>query len=371
MTAATRGRLSPKADEPRSGGLFLARLAAGGALLGGAFLVLRPFLVPLVWAAITAYMTWPLYRRARDRWQRPALTAALFVAAAFLALIVPVAWLMAALAEQVPQLVRGAQGWLEAGAPLPGWLSDLPLLGAQIEAARDRALAASDELGAYLRGHAGALSQYAVGLAGGLARNVFVAAIALLAIYTFYVDGERIAARARGLASALFPDTALHLLDHVGAVVQAVVFGLVGTAIVQGLMAGLGLALFGVPSPVALGAATTVLSFVPVGPPVVWGGASLWLYASGHTAAAIGMAVWGVLLVSSVDNVLRPVLIRRAGTVELPFLLVLFGVLGGLAAFGFLGLFLGPVLLSVTFALRADCPAPRRAAKAAAKPRRN
>jgi predicted PurR-regulated permease PerM len=140
------------------------------------------------------------------------------------------------------------------------------------------------------------------------------------------------------------------VLEHVGGVVRAVVFGLIGTALVQGVVAGIGYALFGVPSPVALGALTFVASFIPAGPALLWAGASLWLLLGGQTGAAIGMALYGLLLVSSIDNVLRPVLIS-GGEVPVHFLIVFFGVLGGLAAFGMLGLFLGPVLLSVTFVL--------------------
>ena len=118
-------------------------------------------------------------------------------------------------------------------------------------------------------------------------------------------------------------------------------------------MAGIGFALFGVPSPVALGALTSVASFVPMGPVVLWGGAALWLLMSGHVGAAVGMALWGAGLVSTIDNVLRPILIS-GGQTRIPFLLVFFGVLGGLVAFGMLGLFLGPVVLAVAFALVAD-----------------
>jgi predicted PurR-regulated permease PerM len=121
---------------------------------------------------------------------------------------------------------------------------------------------------------------------------------------------------------------------------------------VQGLIAGIGYAIFGVPSPVALGALTFVASFVPAGPALLWAGASIWLLLGGDTGAAIGMAVYGLLLVSSIDNVLRPLLI--SGPTQIPFLLVLFGVLGGLSTLGLLGLFVGPVVLSVAFALLAE-----------------
>jgi predicted PurR-regulated permease PerM len=139
----------------------------------------------------------------------------------------------------------------------------------------------------------------------------------------------------------------------VGSVVRAVVFGLIGTALVQGLVAGIGFALFSVPSPDALGASTFVASCVPAGPTIVWLVAAGWLLLGGNPYAALGMALYGLILISSIDNVLRPLLIS-GGEVPIHFLVVFFGVLGGLASFGMLGLFLGPVLLSVTFALVVD-----------------
>jgi len=134
--------------------------------------------------------------------------------------------------------------------------------------------------------------------------------------------------------------------------VRAVVFGLLGTAVAQGAIAAIGFAIFGVPSPVLLGILTALASFVPFGPTLVWVVAVIGLAIAGQTGAAVGMTVWGLLLVSTVDNVLRPLLI--SGPTEIPFLLVLFGVLGGLSTLGLLGIFVGPVVLSVAFALLSE-----------------
>jgi predicted PurR-regulated permease PerM len=130
---------------------------------------------------------------------------------------------------------------------------------------------------------------------------------------------------------------------------------MLGTALAQGILAGIGFALFGVPSPVFFGFATALASLVPGGPALIWIGASIWLYVSGSTAAAIGLALWGTFLVSSIDNFLRPILI--SGPTRIPFVLVFFGVLGGLATFGLLGMFVGPVLLAVAFGLAVEFPA--------------
>jgi predicted PurR-regulated permease PerM len=340
---------------PRAG-LVVARVAGGVALLAGTYLVLRPFLVPMAWAAIVTYVSWPLYHRARRRIGHPHVTAALFTAVAFIGLGLPAGWFVIALADQGVNLVQGVQAWLEAGAPLPGWLTSNAWIGPRIEELRSEIIPGASDLMPYLAGIAGQASNQLVKLASGVAHNVFVFATTLLALYAFLVDGERLLGHARRLARAIFPNAPAAFLEDVGNLVRAVVFGLLGTAIVQGVVMAIGCAIFAVPSPVALGALTVVMSFVPGGPVMVWGGATAWLYLSDQTGAAIGMALWGFFLVSSVDNVLRPILISRSGAMRIPFLLIFFGVLGGLAAFGLLGLFLGPVLLSVTFALIAEFP---------------
>jgi predicted PurR-regulated permease PerM len=334
--------------------MVAGRLAGAMALLGGAYLVLRPFLVPMVWAAIVAYVTWPLHARVRDRIGRPHLVAALFTAIAVVLVALPVGWFIVALAEQGTQLGRVALDWLEAGAPLPDWLARYAWVQEQI--ARLRGLALPADLTPYLARFGAQISNGLVRLASGLGRNIFSLGVMLIGLYTLYVHGARLASHTRHLVAAFLPATSPQFLEEVGAVVRAVVFGLIGTAIAQGILAGFGFSLFGVPFAVALGALTSILSFVPAGPVLVWGGAALWLLASDQQGAALGMALWGILVVSSVDNVLRPILISRSGSIRIPFLVVFFGVFGGLAAFGPLGLFLGPVLLSVVFALAAEFP---------------
>lgn len=336
----------------RGGGL--ARLAVMALLGLGTLLVLRPFLVAIAWAAIIGYVTWPLYRRARKRWARPRLTAAAFTAFVALGIGVPVTALVAVLAEQATELAREVQHWVEAGAPLPVWVDELPILGSSVSDIRAYLLLGSDEIPAELAGVGRQLSGRLVSLAGSVAGNLFTFLVTLVVLFVLYLSGESLLGHARRLTDTVLGDQAGGHLKRVGSVVQSVVFGLVGTAIVQGLVAGVGLSLFGVPSAAILGSVTVLLSFVPVGPPLVWGGAAVWLLFQGHIGAGIGMAAWGFFLISSLDNVLRPILISSASDVEIPFLLIFFGVIGGLAAFGLLGLFLGPVLLAVSFALLAE-----------------
>jgi predicted PurR-regulated permease PerM len=335
-------------------GLLVARIGGALALLAAAYLVLRPFLVPMLWAAIGAYVTWPLYARARARLRRPTLVAALFTLGVMVVIGIPIGWFVVALADQGTALARLTIDWLHAGAPLPHWLGSIAWVQRQVEALRS--FAVPTELTPYLAGIGRQLSNALVALGSGLARNVFAFAVTMIGLFSLYVNGERLALHARRIVAAFYPTTSPHFLEEVGGVVRAVVFGLIGTAIAQGLLAGIGLAIFGVPFPVPLGVLTSILSFVPAGPVFVWAGAAVWLLMSGSTGAAVGMAIWGLVLVSSLDNVLRPLLISRSGTIRIPFLIVFFGVLGGLMAFGLLGLFLGPVVLSVAFALIAEFP---------------
>lgn len=342
-----------RAAGERSAGAVVARVAGGLGLLVAALWVLRPFLVPIAWACIAAYVTWPLAHWLRRRTGRPHLAAAGGTLAVALGLGVPVAWVLVALAGEATHLVGVVRAWLDAGAPLPAWILARPEITARIEQLRASAGIEPSEAIRFATQQAAAITGRLVDLASGLATNVFKFAITLMTLYVLYLEGEPVVAQARRLARIAFPQAPDSFVDDVGGVVRAVVFGLLGTALVQGLFAGIGYALFGVPSPVALGALTALGSLVPMGPALVWGAAAAWLFVSGHTGAAIGMAVYGALLVSSIDNVLRPLLISRSPQ-RIHFLVVFVGVLGGLTAFGMLGLFVGPLLLSVSLALLAE-----------------
>lgn len=332
-----------------SAGGIAARVGGGLGLLVATYWVIQPFVVPVIWAGILAYVTWPLYRAVARVTKRPRLAAGLFTTAVALGVGIPVAWVLVALATEASHLISVVREWLDAGAPFPEWVMARPWLAERLAQLRQESVIEPTAVIQYATRYASQVSSQLASIASGLASNAFKFTISVLCLFFFYLDGENLIGQAARFVRIAFP-RAPTVLEHVGGVVRAVVFGLIGTALVQGLIAGIGYAIFGVPSPVALGALTFVASFVPAGPAILWAGASVWLLLGGNTGAAIGMALYGLLAVSSIDNVLRPLLIS-GGKVPIHFLVVFFGVLGGLAAFGMLGLFLGPVLLSVTFAL--------------------
>ena len=188
-------------------------------------------------------------------------------------------------------------------------------------------------------------------LDGSILLGAGVAQMSLAAFVSFFLyrDGHALLHAIRVAMERIIGTSAERIASTVSHTVRGVMYGLLGTALAQALVAAAGFAIAGVPGVLLLGFATFVMSLVPVGPPIIWGGASIWLFSQGQTGWGIFMLVWGLLLISGVDNVVKPMLISRGSS--LPFLLVLLGVLGGVLAFGFVGLFIGPVLLAVGYSL--------------------
>jgi predicted PurR-regulated permease PerM len=187
-------------------------------------------------------------------------------------------------------------------------------------------------------------------MVGGVGRNLVKLVIAMLSLFFMYRDGEHVAAQVEKMLERIFGEMRVrHYIDAIGSTVKAVVYGLLLAALAQGTLAGIGYWAAGVPAPVLLGALTFLVGLVPFVVPFIWIGASLYLYLTGEPLAAAGLFVWGLTAVSWIDNVVRPLVI--SGATRIPFLLVLFGVLGGLVAFGLVGLFIGPVILAVLMAV--------------------
>jgi predicted PurR-regulated permease PerM len=234
------------------------------------------------------------------------------------------------------------------GGP-PTWLADLPVIGRS--AADLWVLWAADvkamfgTIGPYLAMAAEAGLSLLFGIANGVVGGVF----ALFIAFFFYVHGETIAARLRALLHRIAGSRADRLIEVTGQTVRGTVYGILGTAIVQGILTAIGLMLSGVPRPVMLGGVAGFLAVFPIGAPLVWIPASIWLMGEGHIAWGVFLGLYGVIAVSGADSVIRPWFIARGA--QLPFILTALGVIGGALAFGLLGIFLGPVLLGVGFTL--------------------
>lgn len=315
-----------------------------------AFLVMVPFFVPLAWAGVLAYASWPVAERIRARCGgRDTLAASLTTLLAGLALFAPLLWLAWLAQQEVGGIYPALQSFAAAPPPLPDWLHGLPWLGDWLVQQRAQLLA--DPEGMIVAGKAwlAAHASEAAAFAGGVGKNLAKLVLVLLILFFFYRDGARIVRELRHVMARFLGARAHGYFAAAAATTRAVVYGVLLTALVQGIFAGLGYWVAGLGSPVTLGVLTALFALIPFGTPLAWGGAGAWLLFQGEVGAAIGVWVWGAAVVSQIDNVLRPLFISSVSAI--PFLLVLFGVLGGILAFGLVGLFAGPIVLAVVWAV--------------------
>lgn len=332
----------------------LARRAGAIAFLALVFgltlWVLSPFWAALAWSGVLAYVTWPLYVRLSAHWRgRNTLAALGMTLMVGLVLLVPVVLVMYALTlDALAAAARLRDVATNGLPPLPPGIANLP--GGDWLAAQYHRIQVDP---AWVRDRVEALGlanpDLYKSMAGGVVRNIAKFGLAIFALFFLYRHGESMLAQFRRIATHWIGDQTKSYLHAVGVTVHAVVFGIVLTAVAQGMLAGLGYWVAGVSAPVMWGAITALVSLIPFVGPVVWIGLSAGLLVNGETTAALGLFLWGALVVSWVDNLIRPIVI--SGPTRIPFLLVFLGVLGGVNAFGLIGLFLGPVILAVALAV--------------------
>ena len=325
------------------------RVGFGALILIGCYFVIEPFMTAIVLAAILTVVSWPLYKRALTSMGNNAtLAALLMVTIVIITVLIPLSLLCGVLAHQIPEVVEWFRNWVTNGMPLPAWLTGLPYVGQSINDAFHFGLDPK-ALGGLIQKSFDPLSKWILGVSVGIGNGLFQLALVAFIAFFFYRDGVSLARRLTLSLNKISGDLAKEYTDILVNTTRSVVFGIIGTAIGQGVVAAIGFIIVGAPGVVMLSFAVCVLSVVPVGPPLVWGPVALWLFANGETGWAIFMILWGVLAVSSVDNFLKPILISRGST--LPLALVFLGVLGGIMTFGMLGLVLGPILLSASIAM--------------------
>ena len=313
-------------------------------------LVLRPFISAALWAVILCFTTWPLFVRLEvllgGRRTLAALIATLLLAAI---IIVPVVILGATLTDNVSSLIKAGQKLILEGPPSPpDWVASIPLVGSHIadywNYLNESSSVRLQELARLLP------AAKTIILWGGsaLATGVFQIALSLLIAFFFYRDGQAAANQLHTALHRIAGERGDRLIELAGATIRAVVYGVLGTALLQGVVAAIGFAIAAVPGAVSLGFATFVMSFLPGGPLIVAAPAAFWLYREGSTGWAIFIMAWG-LMVGMLDNVVKPLLISRGGST--PMILVMLGVLGGALAFGVIGMFLGPTLVALGYSL--------------------
>jgi predicted PurR-regulated permease PerM len=297
--------------------------------------------------------TWPAYAWLRDRWGgRSSAAALVFVLGLLILIALPVGLAAQSLIVHSGDIVDIFRGLLDQreAMQLPEFIRGLPMIGAWLDQYWQSLLTSREELVALARRLVDPGRKILLAMGGAVGQGLVQVLLAIFVAFFFYRDGAHAAGLVRNAAARLAG--AEHggiLLTTAQNTVKGVVYGLIGTALAQAAVAAVGFLIAGVPGAFLLGAITFILSLVPMGPVLVWGGAAIWLYAGGQQGWAIFMVIYGIAVISSVDNFVKPILMSRAG--GLSMLLVVLGVFGGALAFGFIGLFVGPVLLALCWNL--------------------
>ena len=334
-------------------------------LLLGCLLVLRPFVSALLWAIVLCVASWPFYERLL-RWSgnRHALSCWLMTLGMVLVILVPFLIIGSSLVDNIRNFTLTIHDWLAEGPPEPpAWLGRIPIVGQRLverwqTLAHDTATLWAE-------------SKHLVELAGswllkaalGLGRGLLGLALSIFIAFFLFRDGASFEDRLNRTVDRIGGDRGRRLLTVAVCTIRGVVYGILGTALIQAIAAGIGFLIAGVPNIGLLALLTFFVSIVPVaGTGLVFLPVAIWLFCHGSTGWGIFIIAWG-LGVGSLENVIKPWLISQGS--DMPFLLIFFGVIGGAVTFGFIGVFLGPTLLAVGFRIAEEWTAIARDAAAA------
>jgi predicted PurR-regulated permease PerM len=316
-------------------------------LIGGALWILGPFLPALIWASMIVVATWPLLLRLQHALGgRRSLAATVMTALLLVIVVAPLGFAVLTIVQQAARLsdIKVA----EVRIPLPPvWIEGVPVVGAKLTAEwRVYAAATPEELASKAAPYVTPVVGWIAARAGSFGTFLLHLLLTVLLCGVLYGTGETAALGVRRFARRLQGETGDHLVLLAAGSIRAVALGIVVTAIVQTVLGTVGVFVAGVPYVAIFAAVIFVFCIAQLGPALPMLGAVVWLYLGGATTAAIGLFVWTVI-VGLLDNVLRPILIRRGA--DLPLLLIMAGVIGGLLSLGLVGLFVGPVVLAVAY----------------------
>jgi predicted PurR-regulated permease PerM len=331
--------------------LLIERLVAVvlfATLLIGVILVLRPFLTAFLFGGILVVATWPMHEWLLRKGISNAWATVILSMLAAACIILPVVALAPQMSVRLVELVRRGQAFLTDGPDLPGWVIGLPLIGAKIEQLWSGLL--HGRIHELISPYSTTLRKTAIDFGSALADGVLQIVLSLIVAAMFWLRGNVLKDAFIELGERFGGSLGATALHAAVTSVRGVSYGIVGTAAVQAGSLTVGMFIAGVPSAGFLGFMALIIALSQIGVllVVIWGGAVWWLYSAGDHGWALFMLIWG-LAVSTLDNVIRPVLMGVGATMPLTF--VFLGVFGGFVAFGLLGMFIGPTLLAVFFAL--------------------
>lgn len=318
--------------------------ALGLLLMYGCWRVLAPFAPAIFFAIAIVVSAWPAHAWLLARLgQRRGLASLLSCSFVGVVVIVPITLLFVAFRDAAVALLVVLDDWNRRGPQeLPDWLLQVPFIGSDI---RQWWNGAPSDFSAWVASFGDPARKLLISTARAFGNGLGQIALAALLLFALFRDGDRIGRRLETIALNTGGPWARESLYTAHRTIVGVMLGLLGTALAQAVVAIGGFTIAGVPNAFLLGALTFVLSLAPIGPPLIWGGAAIWLFQSGHTGWAIFMVLYGLFAISLIDNVVKPFLISRSS--RIPFAMAFMGVLGGVLTFGVAGVFIGPALLAL------------------------
>lgn len=321
-------------------------------LIIATFWITRPFLPSIIWAAMIVAATWPLMLKLETwLWGKRALAVTVMTVAMLFLFLVPFSLAIVAIIENADQITS----WVntlktEAMPALPGWLAGIPVVGPKLAAGWQSFMAGPEGFSARLAPYAGKILSWFLSQAGSVGMIALQFLFTVVIATVLYAKGEMVTMGITRFARRLGGNQGEEIVVLAIQTVRGVALGVVGTALIQSLLGGFGVAVCGVPAATVLTAVMFMLCIAQLGPALVLIPSVIWLYYNDQMIWGTILLVWAIL-VSTIDNFLRPFLIRMGA--DLPIFLIFAGVIGGLVSFGIVGLFIGPVVLAVTYRLLA------------------
>ncbi len=328
---------------------ILVLLVAG--LLVGVLAIVKPFTAAILFGGALATAAWPLRQVLVHRGVGRGFAAALLFVLSLLLIVLPILIVAPHLADQLGLATQRFEAFFSAAPDKPTWIDGLPLIGRRLSGAWDKLVAAEGDLRTLIEPYTAQVEQWLIGAAGALAASLVQLILSLIAAAMFWANGDGLVAMLHDALRRLGGPVAEQALDVAAGAIRGVVYGVIGTAVIQATILTLGLAAAGISGAAMLGFIALLLAISQIGAPLlilIWGGAAWWLFQHGSIGWGTFMIVWG-LFVSTVDNLIRPWLI--AFGIDMPLSLTVLGVFGGFVAFGFLGLFVGPTLIAIVYTL--------------------
>lgn len=339
---------------------MIAGISGVALILIGCLVIMAPFFPAILLATILTLATWPAFvwlnKKLRNNTGLAAFLMTCVLACFF---IFPLVIIGTSVADNFTKVYGAVQQALRNSTEdTAKTLQSVPYAGEYLEKAWTFVAEDKARLSAALQDYAAPTSQKLIKLGATIGNGLLDITLGVLIAYFFFRHGPRVAIRLDNLIEKFGGRQGQHILQVSKNTLIGVVYGILGTAVAQGSLAAFGFWFAEVPGATFLGLMTFFLSFIPMAPPLVWVPAVFWLYAQGKTTLCVFLFFWGLLVISSVDNFLKPYFISLGS--NLPLLLVLLGVLGGMLAFGFIGVFLGPTILAVAYTLMMEWSSVRK-----------